>query len=262
MISFVKSVKTKIEISEVLCDAIARAEFEGFTHIVKTYIDDIVDMLPKQAILYKEVESNIKANIDMIDFTGDPLSQLIRLRQATGYPGILSSGIQDSAKLERMKDIVEETILNGKKCLVFSNWTQMTDAIYDILDSSKFKVAQITGNIPDNQRQYIVDRFQNTDEITVLIGTIGAMGTGLTLTAGTVVIFVDEPWNKALFEQAVDRAHRVGTTENITIYSIMCKNTIDERINELVEKKGAMADALVDGKVNISKENLVDFLLS
>ena len=227
----------------------------------KTYIDDIVDMLPKQAILYKEVESNIKANIDIIDFTGDPLSQLIRLRQATGYPGILSSGIQDSAKLERMKDIVEETILNGKKCLVFSNWTQMTDAIYDILDSSKFKVAQITGNIPDNQRQYIVDRFQNTDEITVLIGTIGAMGTGLTLTAGTVVIFVDEPWNKALFEQAVDRAHRVGTTENITIYSIMCKNTIDERIHDLIYKKGAMSEAIIDGHIVGNKTEIFNYLL-
>ena len=88
------------------------------------------------------------------------------------------------------------------------------------------------------------------------------MGTGLTLTAGTVEIFLDEPWNRANKEQAEDRCHRVGTTDNVTIYTLICKGTIDERINDLVYQKGAMADALVDGKVNMASEDLLDFLLS
>jgi SNF2 family DNA or RNA helicase len=196
------------------------------------------------------------------------------MRQATGYTGILSSTIQESAKLDRMQELVEEAKENGKKVVIFSNWTQMTDVIYDRLKKN-FRVAQITGNTPDNQRQDIVEGFQTPNNaamhdrtnkysnIEVLIGTSGAMGTGLTLTAGTVEIFVDEPWNMALKEQCVDRCHRIGQKNNITIYTLMCKDTIDQRIHELVVKKGVMADALVDGKM--TKENsreILDYLLS
>ena len=88
------------------------------------------------------------------------------------------------------------------------------------------------------------------------------MGTGLTLTAGTVEIFLDEPWNRALLDQAVDRCHRVGTKENITIYTLMCKNTIDERIHDIVERKGLMSDAIVDGKIAMNKRELLNFLLN
>ena len=88
------------------------------------------------------------------------------------------------------------------------------------------------------------------------------MGTGITLTAGTVVIFLDHPWSKALYDQAVDRAHRVGQKENITIYNIMCKNTIDEKIWALVNKKGAMSDMIVDGKITGNKKEIIDYLLS
>lgn len=225
----------------------------------KTYIDEYVDMLPKQAIVYKEVESDIKSHIDMIDMSNNPLASLIRLRQATGYPGILSSEIKDSAKLDRMEDIVEETIANGKKCIIFSNWTQMTDAIYERL--SRYMPALITGETKDNVRQGLVEEFQTNKLSKIIIGTIGAMGTGLTLTAGTVVIFLDEPWNKALFEQAVDRAHRVGTTENVTIYSIMCKNTIDERIHDIIYKKGQLSDMIIDGHIVGDKAQIFNYLL-
>ncbi len=95
-----------------------------------------------------------------------------------------------------------------------------------------------------------------------MIGTIGAMGTGLTLTAGTIEIFMDEPWNRAKKEQAEDRCHRVGTTENITIYTLICKDTIDERIYNIVQEKGMMADRIVDGQIVGDKGQLVDYLLS
>ena len=75
------------------------------------------------------------------------------------------------------------------------------------------------------------------------------MGTGLTLTKGTVIIFLDEPWNKALYDQAVDRAHRIGQQNKITIYNLITKGTIDERIHKLVYKKGKMSDAIIDGKI-------------
>ena len=234
----------------------------------KIYVDDIVEMEGKQAVMYKEVEAGLKADYinGDIDLT-NPLSALIRLRQTTGYPGILSETITESAKLDRMGEIVENCISNDEKVIIFSNWTQMTDAILQVLHTKlkligRLEPAVITGNTNDSDRQQIVDRFQNNDVCRVIIGTIGAMGTGLTLTAATTVIFVDEPWNKALFDQAVDRAHRIGQKNNITIYSIMCKDTIDERIHNLIYKKGAMSDAIIDGKVVGNKNEVFDYLLN
>ena len=224
----------------------------------KTYVDEYVEMSDKQSIIYKEVEMDIKANIDMVKFDNNPLATLIRLRQATGWTGILSSEIQESAKMERLEGLVEECISNNQKVIVFSNWTQMTDAISANL-KARFTTSVITGETKDEVRQFIVDDFQNGNT-EVLVGTIGAMGTGLTLTAATTVIFYDEPWNKALFDQAVDRAHRIGQKSNITVYSLMCKDTIDERIHNIIYKKGAMSDALIDGK-GVMRREVFDYLL-
>lgn len=226
----------------------------------KTHITEYVEMTPKQAQIYKEISSEIRMNIDQIKMANNPLAELIRMRQATGYTGILSSKVCESAKLDRMEELVSDAIENNKQVVIFSNWTQMTDVIYDRL-CRKYPLAVITGQTKDAERQQMVEKFQS-GKAKVIIGTIGAMGTGITLTAGTVEIFLDEPWNRANKEQAEDRCHRVGTKQNVTIYTILCKDTIDERINELVEKKGKMADALVDGKIQIDKGAMLDFLLS
>ncbi len=228
----------------------------------KTYVDEYVEMDGKQAILYKEVKSGIKTALANGDIDlNNPLSALIRLRQTTGYPGIISE-VTESAKLDRMVDLTEEALSNCQKVVIFSNWTQMTDEISARFDKMGIKVSQITGETPDNQRQLIVDTFQNKTTINVLIGTIGAMGTGLTLTAATVVIFVDEPWNQALYDQAVDRAHRIGQKSNITIYNLLTKGTVDERIHELVYKKGVFSDAIIDGKIVGNKTEIFNYLIS
>ena len=227
----------------------------------KLYVDEYVEMTAKQKQIYDEVTADIKMNIDNIKMSNNPLAELIRMRQATGYTGILSSNVQESAKLDRMEELVEDAVSNGKKVVIFSNWTQMTDVIYDRL-IKKYGCAIITGQTKDAERQSLVNEFQTDKDCKVIIGTIGAMGTGLTLTAGTVEIFMDEPWNKANKEQAEDRCHRVGTSENVTIYTLLCKDTIDERIHDLVESKGAMSKAIVDGQIKIDKGTLVDYLLS
>lgn len=227
----------------------------------KTPVDEFVEMTPKQSVIYKEVDMNIRGNIDKIASSPNPLAMLIRLRQATGYTGILSSEIKESAKLDRMEEIVDEATENGKKVVIFSNWTQITDEVVARL-KKKYHCILITGETKDSDRQNLVDSFQTNDEVKVAIGTIGAMGTGITLTAGSVMIFLDEPWNTALKDQAIDRCHRIGTKENLTIYTIMAHGTIDERIHELVEKKGIMSDALVDGKIKGSVTDMLNFLLS
>ena len=229
----------------------------------KTYIDEYVEMEGKQATLYNEVRAGIATALATgeLDIT-NPLAVTIRLRQTTGYPGIISDEIKDSAKLDRMEDLVEEAISNNQKVVIFSNWTQMTDEIYRRLCGKNYGVSVITGNTKDEDRQSVVNLFQNSSNCNVLIGTIGAMGTGLTLTAGSVVIFVDEPWNKALYEQAVDRCHRIGQNNNITIYNLLTKDTVDERIHNVIYKKGLMSDFIIDGKEIDNKKAFIEYLIS
>ena len=227
----------------------------------KTLINEYVEMNSKQSSVYNEAYTDISNNIDKIKMVNNPLSELIRLRQATGYTGILSSSIDESVKFDRMEELVDDAVENGKKVVIFSNWTQITNPAFKRL-SKKYSGVMITGETKDNERQANVDKFQNDKNCKFIIGTIGAMGTGLTLHSGSVEIFLDEPWNMALKEQAIDRCHRIGQKSNITVYTVICKNTIDERINELVEKKGAMADILVDGKIQGDKNALINYLLS
>ena len=225
----------------------------------KIHTTDYVELGAKQKKIYKEVYGEIQNNIDLVSAAVNPLSEMIRLRQATAFTGILSSTIRESAKFERLLEILDELEKNNKKAIVFSNWTSVINPLYEILQP--YNPAIITGETKDRVEQE--QKFMIDDSCRVIVGTIGAMGTGLTLTAATTVIFLDEPWNKAIKDQAEDRAHRIGTTENVNIITLIAKDTIDERINEIVEKKGAMADMMIDGKMTPqTKQQLVEFLLS
>lgn len=218
---------------------------------------EYVDMTPKQSQIYKEVYNGVMSELQKIKFSNNPLSMMIRLRQATGWTGILSNTVQESAKMERMIELVNEIVASGQKAIIFSNWESMTKVAKDKLKS--YNPSYITGATKADERMKEVERFQNDDKCKVIIGTIGAMGTGLTLTAAQNVIFLDSPWNMALKAQAEDRAHRIGTKGTVSVITLVCKNTIDERIEELVEKKGQIADALVDGKISIDD---INYLLS
>ena len=227
----------------------------------KTLINEYVEMGTEQTKVYNMEHSDIISNIDKLKMVNNPLAELIRLRQATGNPAILTDKVKDSAKFDRMEELVDDAVANKKKVVIFSNWTQITNPAFKRL-SKKYKGVMITGETKDSDRQGYVEAFQNDDKVKFIIGTIGALGTGLTLTAGSVEIFLDEPWNMALKEQAIDRCHRIGQKSNITVYTLLCKGTIDERINSIVEKKGAMADILVDGKIEGDKNALINYLLS
>ena len=222
---------------------------------------EYVDMYPEQKKIYEEVKSALREEINKLKLSNNPLAQMIRLRQATGYPGILSSKITESAKMDRMVELVEEITSSGQKAIIFSNWEQITSVAKQKL--IKYNPAYITGDTDSTERMNEVSRFQNDPKCKVIIGTIGAMGTGLTLTAASYVIFLDSPWNRALKDQAEDRAHRIGTKGTVNIITICCRDTIDERIEDIVYKKGKMADMLIDGKTDVAKQSAyVDLLLS
>lgn len=227
----------------------------------KIFITDYVEMCKYQQSIYNEIKTELRRNIDKIILSNNPLAELIRLRQATGFTGILSNKIRVSAKYDRLMDIIEETVENGDKVIVFSNWTDVLMPIYNVIEEEGYNPALIIGEVQDKFNQK--EKFQNDDTCKVILGTIGAMGTGYTLTAGNTVVFLDSPWNKGTKIQAEDRAHRIGTNGSINIITIVCKDTIDERIEEIVYQKGLLSDMIVDGKMPdiINRREMIETLL-
>lgn len=221
----------------------------------KIIIDEYLDMDLKQANLYDKTKKLVKQEI--IKLKGNKtaiLSALVRLRQVTADPNWVDEKYKDSVKFERIHQLMYEITENGQKAIIFSNWATPIKKLYEQLKI--YNPAMITGETKD--RMLEVNKFQNDESCKLILGTIGAMGTGLTLTAASNVIFLDEPWNRALKDQATDRAHRIGTCNNVNIYTLLCKNTVDDLlVHKKVLAKGAIADNVVDG---ITIEEINDIL--
>lgn len=220
---------------------------------------EYLEMTKEQTKLYNDIKDMITKDIDRILLQPNPLTELIRLRQCTGYPGILSSAITKSVKIDRLQELVAEATEAGEKVVVFSNWTSVTDPAYKALQP--YNPALVTGEVKNKAKE--VKRFQSDETCKVIVGTIAAMGTGFTLTAANTVIFLDSPWNRANKEQAEDRAHRIGTKGTVRVITLVAKDTIDERIEYVLEAKGQLSDIVVDGQPSAKiNKGVIDFLLS
>ncbi len=210
----------------------------------KIYTAEYVDMTKEQVSLYN------RAIADAVNTPDDPdseneciLATLLKLRQISGGIGPYCN-IKKNPKLDRLEQIVEEAVYSGTKVIVYSNWIQGIAPAIERL--AKYNPVVITGETKDADRQSIVDRFQNDDSVKVILGTVGALGTGLTLTAATEVVFLDEPWTNAAKEQACDRAHRIGTKATVNIHTIMAHDTYDEDVHSIVLNKKSLADTIVN----------------
>lgn len=217
---------------------------------------DYVEMDRTQRSIYNEVATAIKNDVDKIRLSSDPLAQLLRLRQVTSCPEIVTTKKVKSAKLERLKELLEDLKVSNEKAIIFSNWTSVINPLYQEL--AEYNPAIITGEIEDRKAEE--DKFMNDPSCRIILGTIGAMGTGFTLTAATTVIFMDSPWNQGNKSQAEDRAHRIGTKKRVNIITLVVKDSIDEQIEEIVYGKGRMSDLIIDGKVETSL-NLFDKII-
>lgn len=227
----------------------------------KLYSNEYLELEGPQREVYEAIREHIKSDLVNVYTAPNPLAKMVRLRQATGYPGLVSETVTEGVKLNRMLEIVEDVVSNGKKCVVFTNWAQVADRACQLL--FKYNPVLYTGKLSDQEAEANKNRFMNDPKCGVLIGTIAKMGVGLTLTAATTCVFLDEPWNQGTKEQCEDRLHRIGTKEPISVITLLCKDTIDERINSLVYAKGKMAQWLVDGEVKKAHAKAtVDFLLS
>jgi superfamily II DNA or RNA helicase len=221
----------------------------------KIYINEYVEMGADQKKIYSQVMLAIMEDIDNISLSLDPLSQMIRARQATASTAILSSTINKSAKIDRLKELLEE--IDGK-VVVFSNWTKVTNILEKEL--AEYNPAVITGEVKDRESQR--KKFYEDGTCKVLIGTIGACGTGYTFTCANTVIFMDEPFTASNLIQATDRLHRIGQYKSVNVITLMCKNTIDERIHKIVEKKRVMSDTIIDKKYDIHNPDVLRYMLT
>lgn len=209
----------------------------------KIYTDELLDLDSSQDKLYRDVTNQIIEDIDRIMLLPNPLTELIRLRQVTSNPNILTSKNITNVKYDRIVDILEYTT---DKVIIFSNWTKVINPLYIKLSSLGYNPALVTGESKDPILE--MNKFQSDNTCKVILGTTPALGTGYTLTAANTVIFIDEPWSKAIKDQAEDRCHRIGTKGTVNIITLICKDTIDERIHQIIKDKGELSDRIVDGK--------------
>ena len=213
----------------------------------KIYMNEYVELTDEQKRLYNQVIDNAinDSEIDEDLNTDCLLAIKLRLRQVSGGIGPFNF-IKKNPKLDRLEQIVEEAVYNGTKVIVYSNWVEGIKPALARLQ--KYNPVVITGETADADRQGIVNKFQSDPNTKVILGTIGAMGTGLTLTAATEVVFLDEPWTNATKEQAIDRAHRIGTKYAVTIHTLMSHDTYDEDVHNIVLGKKALSDRIVEKK--------------
>lgn len=208
----------------------------------KVYDTEYVELTRKQVLLYKDIRQGILENLENILTSVNPLTSTLRLRQLTG--GLFTD---DNPKLDRVKEMLDEEIIpNKEKAIIFSQWESVTEVYKEAL--SKYNPAYIVGKVTPENRQKEVDRFQNDPSCKVAIGTIGAMGTGLTLNKASYVLFIDKAWTSGDNEQAEDRAHRIGTVGTVNIISMIAKGSIDEGVEDYLAENKDLFDRIVDGK--------------
>ena len=227
-----------------------------------------VDNTPYQDRLYKSVVAGMLANKHNIVGSLNPLSQFLHLRQVNGSPELVDNSLKvDSnylkcnAKLVELLDLLEEIHERGEKVVVFSNWVEPLRTLYKFV-SKKYKTCCFTGTMSEEDREKHKRVFQNNPEYTVMLGTIGALGTVHTLTAAQNVIFYDEPWTPTDKEQAEDRVYRIGTTRFVNIYTILSRDTVDDRVHNIIYTKQLVSSYIVDGKLDIHNHpEVFDMLL-
>lgn len=216
-----------------------------------------VDMYKEQEPLYKEVLAGLQDKIDLIMLSPNPLAQFTRLRQVVGTPQLVSSAVQKSAKLDKLVELVDEIASRGEQCLIFSNWAEVVQIIVDIL-----KPYNAMGYLAKNKNLKDTENTFKADINKVaLVGTIKLMGTGLTFNNSNNVIFFDSPWTGADKQQCIDRCHRIGQTNDLNIYSLVCANSIDEKVEMIVRRKELLSQGIVDSGNIIRMQEIINMLL-
>lgn len=262
---FKKDFVSKIERNNAIALELLQAKIRPF--ILRRTKKDVLKELPdkqeqvvynemtnKQIAIYNELLNRVKKeSFDLVQKQGfdksriQILSALLKLRQICNHPSLLDTSFigekNISGKYEQFLELLFEVIETGEKVLVFSQFTSMLDIFEKDLKSEGVEYLRLDGSTKN--RQQVVERFNDDDSVKVFLISLKAGGVGLNLTAASAVFMYDPWWNPMAEKQAVDRAHRIGQTKKVNIYKFITRNSIEEKILKLQERKGNLFDNLV-----------------
>lgn len=185
-------------------------------------------------------------------------NQLLRLRQICADPRILDPKLEetDSAKLQALLELIEESKDAGHRMLVFSTFVQALQIIKEALEERNIPYCYLDGSTKN--RQAVCDQFNSTPSIPVMLMSLKAGGTGLNLTGADTVVHYDPWWNPAAEAQATDRAHRIGQTRTVTSIKLIAAGTIEERVMDLQKTKSEMLRKLLTESDSVSSSISLD----
>ena len=215
-------------------------------------------VLRMKNLLEKENEESFRKSKIQI------LAELTRIRQICCDPALLFENYDGgSAKMEACMDLVRSAMEGEHRILLFSQFTSMLDLLKERLGQEKIPYYEITGATPKKERLHLVSEFNNGDVPLFLI-SLRAGGTGLNLTGADIVIHYDPWWNAAAQNQATDRAHRIGQQKPVTVFKLIAKDSIEEKIQQLQEKKLNLADEIIGGEQvsfsSLTREDLLEMI--
>lgn len=215
----------------------------------KNIIHESVELDLKQSTFYNHLLEGITEEADKVELnTSTILSMVTRLRQATACPSILTSEEIESSKVNRAVDLARQIIEGGDKVVIFSVFKETLNHIMKELKD--FNPLLCTGDIREDIIAKNIEDFQTNNINKVICATTSKMGTGITLTRASYAIFIDAPWTAAQCTQCEDRIYRIGSKNPVFIYYLWARDTIDERVKEIVEDKEAIADFIIDDKIS------------
>jgi SNF2 family DNA or RNA helicase len=223
----------------------------------KIEIKQYCQLTTEQASLYQSVVDDMMEKIENsggIERRGNVLAAMAKLKQVCNHPALLlhdrSAIGRRSGKVIRLEEILEEILAEGDKVLCFTQFTEFAEMLLPHL-AAQFgtDIAYLHGGTPKPRRDELVTRFQSGSGPPVFLLSLKAGGTGLNLTAANHVIHLDRWWNPAVENQASDRAFRIGQTRNVQVRKFICAGTMEEKIDEMIEEKKALADLVItDGE--------------
>ncbi len=222
----------------------------------KTEIIRKVNFQKDQAALYETIrismEKSVRESIKSLGLAKSHISilaALLKLRQVCCDPRLLkieqAQEVEESAKLEMFLELVEELRDEGRRILVFSQFTTMLDIIEDALQARQVSFSKLTGATQNRQKQ--IDRFE-AGETEIFLISLKAGGVGLNLTSADTVIHYDPWWNPAAEDQATDRAYRIGQDKPVFVYKLIVENSVEEKIIAMQGSKKELANAIYEGK--------------
>ena len=232
----------------------------------KTEVTAYCHLSRRQAALYAQAVEDLAHSLENakgIERRGVVLAILMRLKQICNHPSHwLNDGLwaeADSGKLGRLREIAEVAAARQEKMLIFTQFREVTAPLAGFLGEVFGRPGLVLhGATAVKQRRALVERFQEDESVPFFVLSLRAGGTGLTLTAASHVVHFDRWWNPAVESQATDRAFRIGQKKNVLVHKVVCRGTVEEKIDGLIESKRALSDALLAGGSELDLTEMAD----